>query len=53
LAPGSYRTRAYYGKLGELRDDGLDGNDHYRLDVWEAPPEEIEIIKQFHKEFQG
>jgi hypothetical protein len=53
LAPGTYRIRAYYGKLGELSEDGLDGNDHYRLDVWQAPHKEIKVIKQFHKNFQG
>jgi hypothetical protein len=50
---GSYHIRAYYGKLGELSEDGLDGNDHYRLDVWQAPHKEIKVIKQFHKNFQG
>jgi len=47
LAPGSYRVRAYFGNLNELSEDGLDGNDHYRLEVWPAPFKPVIVVKQF------
>jgi hypothetical protein len=47
LAPGTYRVRAYFGKLGELSDDGLGGNDHYEIAVWPAPSAPIAVFKQF------
>lgn len=47
LQPGSYRVRACFGKLGELSEDGLDGNDHYHLELWPAPPAPVSILKQF------
>ena len=31
LAPGSYRARIYYGGLSSLSEDGLLGDDHYKL----------------------
>ena len=47
IAPGTYRVRAYFGKLGELTDDGIDGNDHYAIALWPAPAAPIEILKQY------
>lgn len=47
LPAGSYRIRALHGKLGELSEDGLDGNDHYRLEIWPAPSSAVEVLKQF------
>lgn len=47
VAPGSYRVRACYGGLGTLSEDGLDGDDHYRLTLWPAPFSEIAILKQY------
>lgn len=47
LVPGTYRVRAHYGKLSELSEDGLDGNDHYRLEIWPAPFAPVVVVKQF------
>lgn len=47
LTPGTYRVRAHFGKLGELSDDGLEGNDHYAIAVWPAPGAPIIVLKQF------
>jgi hypothetical protein len=47
LAPGTYRVRACYGKLSELSKYGLEGNDHYRLELWPAPFASVEVLKQF------
>ena len=47
VAAGPYRVRAYFGGLGTLSDDGLDGDDHYRLVLWPAPPAPVAVLKQF------
>lgn len=47
LPPGSYRIRALYGNLADLSEDGVDGNDHYRLEIWPAPSAPVEVLKQF------
>lgn len=47
LAPGTYRVRAHFGKLAELSEDGLEGNDHYAIAVWPAPSAPIAVLKEF------
>jgi hypothetical protein len=37
LRPGAYRARVYYGGLGALSADGLEGEDRYRVALWPAP----------------
>jgi hypothetical protein len=34
LEPGTYRVRISYGKLKSTSADGLDGEDHYRVQLW-------------------
>lgn len=34
VAPGTYRARIFYGKLDALSEDGLDGEDHYLIQLW-------------------
>lgn len=34
VAPGRYRARIYYSHLDELSDDGLEGQDSYRVVLW-------------------
>jgi hypothetical protein len=46
VAPGTYRVRAYYGRLDDLSANGLDGNDHYRIALWRAPLASIRVLKQ-------
>jgi hypothetical protein len=46
LAPGSYRARVYYGGLDALSDDGLDGQDHYKIVLWRSVPGPLKILKQ-------
>ncbi|HVX83499.1 MAG TPA: hypothetical protein VH253_01655 [Phycisphaerae bacterium] len=41
VPPGMYRARIYYGKLDALSENGLEGEDHYRVVLWpgdETPP---------------
>ena len=46
VAPGSYRVRACFGGLDTLSEDGLDGEDHYRLALWSAPVAPVAVLKQ-------
>lgn len=49
VAPGSYRLRVSYGALDTLSEDGLSGDDHYRLQLWPAPSTVVRILKQRSK----
>jgi hypothetical protein len=46
VEPGSYRARVYYGKLDSLSEDGLDGNDHYKVSLWMSEPSGLHILKR-------
>ncbi len=47
VEPGTYRVRGYFGGLGTLSLDGLEGDDHYRIVVWPAPTGEVVVLKQY------
>jgi hypothetical protein len=49
LPLGAYRARIYYGDLNSLSDDGLEGNDHYRIVLWRASPGPIKVLKRYEK----
>ena len=44
--PGTYRVRVSYGSLDTLSEDGLDGNDRYRVQLWQATAIEPCVLKQ-------
>ncbi|MFN5713043.1 MAG: hypothetical protein ACK463_00385, partial [Bradyrhizobium sp.] len=46
VAPGTYRLRVSYGALDTLSEDGLEGDDHYRLQLWPAPSIAVRVLKQ-------
>jgi hypothetical protein len=46
VAPGTYRARIYYGKLDAISEDGLEGEDRYRIVLWPAPPTAPAVLKQ-------
>ena len=46
VAPASYRVRISYGGLDTVSEDGLEGEDRYRLQLWPAPESELRILKQ-------
>jgi|SRR5579863_1893068 len=50
LPPGSYRARIYYGKLNTLSTNGLEGDDHYKIVLWSAPPGPLKIMKLWTKD---
>ncbi|MCC8983399.1 hypothetical protein [Bradyrhizobium acaciae] len=45
-APGTYRVRASYGALDTLSENGLEGDDHYRLQLWPAAAIPVRVLKQ-------
>ena len=46
IGPGIYRVRVSYGALDTLSEDGLSGNDRYRVQLWLAPPADVCVLKQ-------
>jgi hypothetical protein len=46
VPPGTYRVRVSYGSLDKLSDDGLEGDDHYRVQLWKA----AFIFPRIHKQ---
>lgn len=46
VAPGMYRARVYYANLDALSEDGLEGQDHYRVVLWPGDPTQPVILKQ-------
>ena len=47
LSPGLYRIRAFYGKLDKLSFDGLEGDDYYKIVMWQEPFEDVKVLKQY------
>jgi len=46
LKPGQYSVRLFYGGLDTLSDDGLDGNDLYKVVLWRSnAPNALEVLK--------
>jgi hypothetical protein len=46
VPPGTYRVRVSYGALDTLSEDGLSGDDRYRLQLWLAASTAVRILKQ-------
>ena len=46
VEPGTYRVRISYGSLNSLSEDGLDGDDSYRVQLWQAPAVACVVLKQ-------
>ena len=46
LPKGDYQVRVSYGDLAKLSDDGLDGEDHYRVQLWPGPALSPKTVKQ-------
>ncbi|APO96128.1 hypothetical protein [Xanthomonas vesicatoria] len=46
LEPGTYTVRLSSSGLRSLSEDGLDGQDHYRVQLWQASPIEPTVLKQ-------
>lgn len=46
VSPGSYRARLYCGNLDALSEDGLNGDDHYKVVLWLAAPGPSRVLRQ-------
>ena len=46
LEPGTYRVRLSSSGLGTLSTDGLEGKDHYLVQLWLDSPVEPTVLKQ-------
>lgn len=46
VKPGTHRLRISYGSLQSLSEDGLDGDDRYRVQLWQAPEIEPRVLKR-------
>lgn len=47
ISPGIYRLRIYYGNLEALSDDGLEGDDQYRIVLWPGDSTPPIVLKQW------
>ena len=47
IARGSYHLRALYRGLDSLSEDGLDGEDVYRVVLWPGPARPLSVVKQW------
>lgn len=46
VASGQYRVRIYYGNLDSLSKDGLEGDDHYKIVLWQAAQAPPQVLKR-------
>jgi len=46
LPLGTYQVRVSYGGLDTLSANGLEGDDHYRVQLWPATSIEVRVVKQ-------
>jgi hypothetical protein len=46
IAPGTYRVRS--AATGLDGADEMEGGDSYRVQLWRAPPQDVEVLKRWH-----
>jgi hypothetical protein len=46
VVPGAYRARIFYGRLDSLSEDGLDGEDHYKVSLWPSETTGPVVLKR-------
>jgi hypothetical protein len=47
LPKGTYRVRVCHAGLDRISDDGLDGEDHYLVELWQGGPMPLTIRKAY------
>jgi hypothetical protein len=53
IPSGCYRARIYSGNFNSLSDDGLNGDDHYRVVLWKAAPGPVLVVKTYSRPSTG
>jgi len=48
VEPGSYRARVLFGGLNTVSEDGLQGDDCYRVVLWPGPPGPLLVLKEWN-----
>ena len=48
VPPGWYRVRATANGLNTVREQWLDAEDEYRIEVWPSPASGVHVVKQHH-----
>ena len=43
---GDYRARIYYGNLESLSENGLEGDDHYKVVLWPSEDMSVRVVKR-------
>lgn len=46
VSPGTYAVRVHYRGLGSPTEDGLAGEDHYRVVLWPGASREPTVLKR-------
>ncbi|MBI5305119.1 MAG: hypothetical protein HY868_23510 [Chloroflexi bacterium] len=47
MAPGTYRARIYYANLDKISEDGLKGDDYYKIILWLGEKIEPVVLKKW------
>jgi len=47
LDSGCYEVRVLSANLDKLSDDGLDGDDYYRVELWKGRASSLKVLKQY------
>ena len=51
VSPDNHRARIYYGGLGTLNWNQLEGDDHYKVVLWKGEPVEPIVLQRKPKEY--
>ena len=43
---GNYGIRIYYGNFNTISEDGLEGDEHYKIALWPSHDKILKILKQ-------
>jgi hypothetical protein len=47
VEPGWYRVRSFHGGFDTIDEDGLEGEDFYKVVLWPSPAGGVVVVKQF------
>ena len=47
VSPGTYRVRAFFGKLVSLDESGMEGEDYYTVILWPGKKGNVTVLKQW------